>query len=335
MKPRTRRPVAKHLGTQHRQFIVKPDAAADLPKLAAVFGEPFADSSALPTHYLSRETRQHVKVALSGDGGDELFAGYDRYRAVALAGRFRYLPRWLRRTMGLGLRPLLPGTHPKSRGARLKRFLATLDEPPDRRYASYMRLFDHTLLGNLRPPEMSSDGDCADYLIQPLHELRAKRDMVQSALALDRVTYLPEDLLVKLDRSSMLHALEVRSPFMDHELVHFAASLPTRALLGRGKKPLLREAFAMDLPRQVFRRPKMGFAVPIGEWFRGSLRSMLRDSLFASDSFASNHFNRSTIERLIDEHETESADHSQRLYGLLMLELWHQTAKFTVAQPPG
>jgi asparagine synthase (glutamine-hydrolysing) len=151
------------------------------------------------------------------------------------------------------------------------------------------------------------------------------KDVVRASLALDRRTYLPGDLLTKVDRASMLHALEVRSPFMDHELVRFAAGLTTDQLLRGGPKRMLREAFAADLPAWVFKRKKMGFAVPIGEWFRGELRPMLRDHLFAADSFAAGHFNRSVVERLVEEHETFKVDHSQRLYALLMLELWWRT----------
>src|SRR5262249_34161365 len=132
--------VAKHIGTTHRQFIVKPNAAEDLPKLASVFGEPFADSSALPTHYLARETRQHVKVALSGDGGDELFAGYDRYRAMLLGESFASMPTKLREIAASKLWEKIPGTHPKSKGARIKRMLATLNEPAAVRYDGYLRL---------------------------------------------------------------------------------------------------------------------------------------------------------------------------------------------------
>src|SRR4029453_11662213 len=134
--------------------------------------------------------------------------------------------------------------------------------------------------------------------------------------------YLPGDLLTKVDRAAMLHALEVRSPFMDHELVQLAATLSVSQLLGGGAKRMLREAFAGDLPSWVFKRKKMGFAVPIGEWFRGELREMLRDNLFASKSFARANFNMPVVQRLVDEHESRRVDHSQRLYALLMLELW-------------
>jgi asparagine synthase (glutamine-hydrolysing) len=188
-----------------------------------------------------------------------------------------------------------------------------------------MSLFDQQTTRELMPAESTVE---ADYISQVFDQLRTGgRDEVQAALAVDRSTYLPDDLLVKADRASMLHALEVRSPFMDHELVQFAAGLTTDQLLKGGPKRMLREAFAQDLPAWVFKRKKMGFAVPIGEWFRGELRPMLRDHLFASDSFAATHFNKAVVERLVDEHERERVDHSQRLYALLMLELWWKTQR--------
>jgi asparagine synthase (glutamine-hydrolysing) len=186
---------------------------------------------------------------------------------------------------------------------------------------------------------MKDPGGDPDWLWKQFAAFNADGlDVVEAATALDRVTYLPEDLLTKVDRAAMLHALEVRSPFMDGGLVAMAAGLKTEHLFGsRGgaaafmqspmtapAKKLLRDAFARDLPPQVFKRPKMGFAVPIGEWFRGDLRSMLRDSLSAADSFAAAHLQPTAVQQLLDRHETGEADHSQRLYALLMLELWHR-----------
>jgi asparagine synthase (glutamine-hydrolysing) len=327
--------VARHLGTKHEQFIVHPDAANDLPKLAAVFGEPFADSSSLPTHYLSRETRRHVKVALSGDGGDELFGGYDRYRALWMGEAFRSMPEPLQRIAKSKLWEQLPGgTHPKSVVTRIKRMLASLHLPAPQRYDSYLRFFDDATVATLLPREDASEG--AMWLTHQFTGLSDGRDVVQTAIALDRVTYLPDDLLTKVDRASMLHALEVRSPFMDPSLVCFAAGLTTDQLFGSRAharafmqtpmtapaKTLLRDAFAADLPAFVFKRPKMGFAVPIGEWFRAHLRSMLHDTLLSRDSFAAANLDAITIQRLLREHESTQADHSQRLYALLILELW-------------
>jgi asparagine synthase (glutamine-hydrolysing) len=308
--------VAAHLGTTHRSFTCKPDAAADLPKLAEVFGEPFADSSALPTHYLSQQTRHEVKVALSGDGGDELFGGYDRYRAMWLSQKCP----WLAYLAG----PLrwLPSGHPKSRLTRLKRWAATAHLPPGQRYASYLRLFDFPLLRQLLHPDLLESAPSGDNLADLYTAALPGRDPVTAALAVDRATYLPEDLFTKVDRASMLHALEVRSPFMDPDLLTFASSLTTAQLLSGGPKRLLREAFAADLPPEVFHRPKMGFALPMGSWFRNELRGLLHESLFASDSFASQHFQVRVVRDLVEAH-ARGVDHAQRLYALLMLELWY------------
>jgi asparagine synthase (glutamine-hydrolysing) len=313
--------VAEHLGTTHHSFVVKPDASADLPKLAAAFGEPFGDSSALPTHYLARETRQHVKVALSGDGGDELFGGYDRYRAMALAERLRHMPGVLLKSAGWWRS--LPGTHPKSRLTRAKRFLESLSLPAPERYASLLGIFPWPLMRELMPTLAETDG--AGWYVSM--GFLSGLPVVEASLATDRLTYLPDDLLRKVDETSMMHALEVRSPFMDHELVQFAAGLTTDQLLKGGPKRMLREAFAQDLPAWVFKRKKMGFAIPIGEWFKSELRPMLRDNLFANDSFASQHFDMKVVHRFVEEHEQSRIDHSQRLYSLLMLELWWRTMK--------
>ena len=309
------RAVAEHLGTEHHEFRVTVDAAADLPKLAAAFGEPFGDSSALPVHYLARETRKHVKVALSGDGGDELFGGYDRYRAIALSQRLENLvPTFVTARLGR------LGGHPKSTANRAGRFFRSLRMPMSQRYASYRRIFDDEQITQLLGAAESNEPDVVARLFET--SLIAGARPAEGGLAVDRVTYLPDDLLTKLDRASMLHNLEVRSPFMDHELVQFAAGLTSDQLLKGGPKRMLRDAFAADLPDFVFKRRKMGFAVPIGQWFRGQLREMLRDNLFAADSFARSHFNVNVVQRLIDEHEQQRVDHSQRLYALLMLELW-------------
>jgi asparagine synthase (glutamine-hydrolysing) len=313
--------VARHLGTEHREFRVRANAAEDLPKIAAAFEEPFGDSSALPTHYLARETRKHVKVALSGDGGDELFGGYDRYRAMRLAERLGSFGRGFVQSVAPLLRWM--SSHPKSRAARLRRFSESLHLRPTWRYGSYLRLFDTEALQQLLKPHVMDLKIC--YQAENWIALRfgdTRADVAEAAMAVDRVTYLPGDLLTKVDRCSMMYALEVRSPFMDHELVRWAAGLPARVLFDGRPKRLLRLGFEKDLPASVFRRKKMGFAVPIGDWFCGELRDTLRDALFSSGSFAEGYFERAALERMIAEHESRAVDHSQRLYGLLMLELW-------------
>lgn len=337
------RAVARHLGTDHHELRVTIDAAQDLPKLAGALGEPFGDSSFLPTYYLSRETRRHVTVALSGDGGDELFGGYERYRAMQLGRRLDALPTSIRRLLS-SVGRAMPDDHPKSAVAKLKRFLSAADRPPAGRYLSLMRLFDDALLHEIR----GHDSFSPDPLIDSFNQLAHSRDVVAAAAALDRISYLPGDLLTKVDRASMLFALEIRCPFMDHGLVGWAAQLDADQLLaggrsgdparpvssdGRGRTPysggkrMLREAFAADLPAWVFHRPKMGFAVPIGQWFRHGLKSMLHDHLLAADSFAADHFNLHPIRRLLAEHHSGRQDHTQRLYALLMLELWWRSTR--------
>jgi asparagine synthase (glutamine-hydrolysing) len=296
--------VAGHLGTTHHTFHITPDVAGDLPALARSFGEPFADSSLLPTYYLARETRQHVKVALGGDGGDELFAGYDRYRALRLAQRLSPLLRLLPDPPGSWL-----GAHPKSHVARLARFWSIARLPVGERYDALTRFF---------PPGVLGAPGYHDVL-QPFQ----RNDPLLSALAFDRRHYLEGDLLTKVDRASMLVNLEVRSPFMDHRLVQYASQLRTVDLLRHGMKGILKRAFAHDLPPAVFTRPKMGFALPIGEWLRTSMRDMLRD-LVLSPAAVCSRWPRAELERLIDDHHERRADHSQRLFALIMLELWHR-----------
>ena len=311
------REVAAFLGTEHHEFRVSADAADVLPTLARRFGQPFADSSAVAVYRLAEQTRRHVKVALGGDGGDELFGGYDRYAALALAGRLDGVPPSLRRALasfstGIG------GGHPKSRLARAARLGVSLADAPAERYARYMRLFPRGLVGRL----LGHQGEAGRVAGRSLNEFLDDRGPVAAAAALDRATYLPGDLLTKLDRASMAHALEVRSPFMDADLIRFASTLNDGQLRDRrGGKRLLRDAFAADLPASVFGRGKMGFAVPVGEWFRGELGPMLRETLFAADSFARSRLNFGVVEELVEQHD-RGVDHGQRLYALLMLELW-------------
>ena len=322
--------LSAHLGTRHHTFRVTPSIAAELPALAAVFGEPFADSSALPTHNLARQTRGCVKVVLSGDGGDELFGGYDRYRAMAITERLSRLPGWAKAGISRAA-AALPGTHPKSLASRARRLTSSLSATAADRYQSYVQLFDFRLIDQLRGKRWSDELWAADYesLADEFNAYLGHYgfDVVRAACATDISGYLPGDVLTKVDRCSMLHGLEVRSPFMDPDVVTFAAGLTTDQLLKGGPKRMLREAFADDLPPWVFKRKKMGFAVPVGDWFRGPLRPMLRDTLFSAHAFGRSHFDMAVVQRLVDEHESRRVDHGQRLYALLMLELWWDTVR--------
>jgi asparagine synthase (glutamine-hydrolysing) len=301
------REVASHLGTQHHEARATIDLARDLVRLVESFGQPFADSSALPTHLLARETRRHVTVALSGDGGDELFGGYDRYRAMALARqpllRLASLVPWWK---------LLPRKDQKSKLSRLRRLLERTRLDDASRYDAWIRVTDRDTVASLLS---RTNAQLEPASIDPAR-------VVGSCAALDRTTYLPFDLLTKVDRCSMLHSLEVRSPMLDHEVVALASRLSDDQLIAGGGKRMLREAFASDLPASVFGRPKRGFAVPVGAWLRGDLRTLTQDLVLGAGSFTSDHLDRKVVARMVDEHMRGMVDHTHRVYSLLVLEVW-------------
>jgi asparagine synthase (glutamine-hydrolysing) len=310
------REVARHLGTTHREFRAKPDLARDLPLLARSFGEPFADSSMLPTYLLCRETRKHVTVALSGDGGDELFGGYDRYRALLHSQKWAGL---IPRVVSGPLGGVLGRGHPKSKWTRAGRFLASLSLPVAKRYDSYVRVFSDKDIAAVLPGLTMQTPPLAERFAA-FEKSVDGQDVVRIACDVDGQTYLPHDLHTKVDRASMLHALEVRAPLMDLEVLLYSAHLTSPQL---NRKVQLREAFAAELPTSVFARPKRGFAAPIGEWFCGELRAMLHDAVDAAGSFTRERLSRDAVGRMMDEHQSHRRDHSQRLFAVLMLELWH------------
>ena len=321
------RQVSEHLGTEHHSFTVTPDAEAVLDDLVEHYDEPFADSSAIPTWYVSRLTREHVTVALSGDGGDELFAGYDRYRAVRLAERIDRLGP-LRQFLAAGFWQRIPSSsRQKSRIRQLKRFSHALSLSPLRRYCDWISIFNdqrRNELFNEPSKNLLAGFDPLWFLEKHSAPLR-DRDSVTALSITDLQTYLPCDLNTKVDIASMGNSLEARQPFLDHRLVEFAISLPLRYKFrgGRGKW-LLRQAFGDQLPDRIWNRPKMGFGVPIGEWFRGQLRGRLEDSILARDAACLEYFSAAAIQRLVDEHQNRVVDHSYRLWSIMMFELWLQ-----------
>ena len=328
--------VARELGTEHQTFRVEPDAWSALPALADQFDEPFADSSALPTWFVARETRRHVTVALTGDAGDELFGGYDRYRAVALAAQLDRLPAGLRRWLGGPLARAVPASaQAKTRLRAAKRFLERVDMPPDRRYLGWVALFDEPTRVGLyasdfldelaKAAETSGrDPDPASALFEAL-DAAGKRDPATRAMVADLLTYLPGDLLAKVDQASMAHSLECRSPFLDHRVVELALSLPLDhklRLRGGRSKVVLKTACADLIPPSILTRPKMGFGVPLDRWFRGPLGAELRDVLLDPRTAARGLFRPGAVAALLDDHLAGRRDHAYRLWALLMLELW-------------
>jgi len=322
------RQVAQLFKTEHHEFVVRPKAVELLPALVWHYNEPYADSSALPTYYLSRLARTHVTVALNGDAGDENFAGYPRHVAIRLVQAFHRLPAGVRAGLAAaaGLIPAsLPPRHPL-RYAR--RFLSRLPETtPAREYGRWISHFTDAMKADLYAPAFHDEVGGIDSL-GPLLDVFAASDapdVVESALDADVNLYLPDDLLVKVDIASMAHSLEARSPLLDHELMEFVASIPARQKVRFGvKKYLFKRAMAGVLPREIIHREKQGFGVPIDRWFRGELADMAQDTLLSTRALSRGYFRRDAVARLLDEHRRGTAQWHHHLWNLLMLELWHQ-----------
>jgi asparagine synthase (glutamine-hydrolysing) len=322
------REVATRLGTEHHEFRVEPQSLDVLEKLVWHYDEPFADSSALPTYYVSKLTREHVTVALTGDGGDELFAGYLRYRAVRLAAWFDRLPRFAR---GLLSNPMWQGL--ASRGAqrsllrRAGRLAEAISYRPQRRYLEWVSLFNEARRANLYSDEFLAQLPDADpfQFLSAAFARTPHRDQVTSASLADLVTYLPCDLMTKVDIASMANSLECRAPLLDYRVVELAAQMPIQYKLERGRgKRILREAFGELLPASLMRRPKMGFGVPLGHWFRGDIRDYSRQVLLDPRSLARGYFRPGAVEQLLNDHASGAFDHGHRLWALLCFELWHR-----------
>lgn len=323
------RQVAERYATDHYEFVVTPNALTILPELVWAYGEPYADSSAVPTYYVSRETRQHVTVALNGDGGDELFAGYDRYRATRLAAYYEKAPRWLRENIiASAIRHLPESTKRNDIFGRLKRFALAMDTTPEQRYAKWVTLLANSEKSRLYTPDFQAQVAGLDSLsiIEQTYSLADSPDFVERTQFVDTRTYLPDDLLVKVDIATMIHSLEGRSPFLDHKLVEFVARLPVSyKLRGRVSKYILKRALHNYLPKTILNRGKQGFGVPVGRWFRHELRQIAYDVLLDQDTLARGLFDERAVHTLLDEHVKGRANHWQRIWELLMLELWFRS----------
>jgi asparagine synthase (glutamine-hydrolysing) len=323
------RQVAARYGTDHHELRVEADAIGILPRLVWHYGEPFADSSALPSFYLAELTRRHVTVALNGDGGDENFAGYRRYVAQAYTDRLSILPSSIRRGIAKYARAISQGAGRETFRGRAARALGAVAEPPSRRYDRWMSCFTREQLQELYDPafaDLLPDVGAADAMIVDPWMRSNAPTTVGVLLDVDIQTYLPGDLLVKMDIASMAHSLEVRSPFLDHVLMERAARLPARLKLrGRTSKALLKDAVRPWLPEAVVDRAKMGFGAPIAEWFRGSLSRLPDDVLLDPQATGRGMFRTQAVERLITDHRSGARDNSAKLWALLQLELWLRT----------
>ena len=322
------RKIAKIFATDHHEYIVKPEALDILPKIIWHFNEPFADSSCIPTYYLSKMTRQEVTVALNGDGGDETFAGYERYVANKIANIYYLMPQSIRKNLVSFITAVLPeSTRRNDFIKRFKKFAKANDSSRERRYARWMSIFDDDLKSNLYSEKLKNrlkGIDSWNYLLDVYRQSDAN-NFIDATLFVDTMTYLPGDLLVKIDISSMANSLEARSPFLDHKLMEFAASIPSNLKLkGWTTKYLLKKALTNVLPKDILNRRKAGFGVPIGTWFRQELKDYAYDILLSEKSLKRGYFKKDAIKRILDEHTKGKIDQGARIWSLINFELWHQ-----------
>jgi asparagine synthase (glutamine-hydrolysing) len=321
------RMVAERFGTDHEEFRVEPEGLSIMPRLARHYGEPYGDPSAIPSFHLAEMTARHVTVALNGDGGDESFAGYGRYVHNSVAGRFDRLPGGLRRAAARAGR---------AAGGRPARFGELLELGPAERYARSMCIWPRDMLEPLLAPEFAAEAGATgaeELLVGLWHDSDAPDDLGRM-LATDVESYLPGDLLVKMDIATMAHSLEARSPFLDHHVMEFAASLPAEVKLrGTDGKKILKGALRGLLPDDVLDRPKMGFGVPLARWFRHELRDLPAERLLDPSAGARGYFRPAEMERVIAEHHSGAADHAHRIWVLLMLDAWHREVLDVPAGP--
>lgn len=308
--------VAHALGTEHQTFHVEPDALALLPRLVWHHDQPFADSSAIPTFLVSQMTREQVTVALTGDGGDELFAGYERFYALTLARRLRAIPPLIWQTAETALAVVPEGTDYYNPVRRARRFVRAASYPESRAYFDWVRIFSadqvHQLTGR-------GDDPAAEQFAHLYTGSGAN-----AALAANFRTYLPDDLLIKTDRSSMAVSLETRAPFLDVRVIELAARIPLNLKLrGRTTKYILKRAARGLLPDAIIDRPKHGFGVPLGAWLRRDQTSV-RELLLDQRTRERGLLDGATVAALLDEHASGQRDHGQRIWALLTLELWYR-----------
>jgi asparagine synthase (glutamine-hydrolysing) len=315
------RVVSRHFATDHYEYVVRPDALSMIDRLITHFDEPFGDPSAIPTWYVSEIAARHVTVVLSGDGGDELFGGYDRYIPHPRVAAFdRWAPPGSRRLAGL-VWPWLP------QGLRGKNFLRRVSRDAPGRYFDEIGYFqpdekDALLTADVR---RSIGGAKADEALAARFDRFRKLPWHGQLMGFDFETYLPGDILTKVDRTSMAHSIESRVPLLDNEVIDFAARLPVDLKIrDNRRKYILKRAATGLLPESVLHRRKQGFGVPVGIWFRGGLKELFADVLLSQRARQRGYFNVAFIQRLVREHLDGTREHTRRLWALLIFELWHR-----------
>jgi asparagine synthase (glutamine-hydrolysing) len=318
--------VAERYGTEHREFVVSPDVTDLLPELIETMEQPFADSSVIPSYYISKLTRQHVTVALSGLGGDEIGGGYQRYLGMLWAEHYNRLPsvfqpRWLEAAVRR-----LPDVRSGRRWIdQAKRFVATARLSPAGRYAAMVTTFSAADRERLLVPEFIQSSSSPEDLVMRTFRSGAADSPLHAAMLADLGSYLPGDLLTLADRISMRHSLEVRVPFLDHPLVELMALVPNDLkVYGRTKKVLMREAFRELLPPSILKRRKVGFSVPLALWLRMDLRPMLQEILSEPDVHRLGYLRYPEVKRIVEQHLSGRDNHESKLWALMNLVCWHR-----------
>ncbi len=317
---------AEQFGTRHTEFLVTPSAVDVLPVLARRYGEPFADPSAIPAYYLAQLTAGHVKVALTGDGGDEAFGGYPRHLAARACGQVDRLAPSFGKLIGL-LGSVLPrGRDRKAALTRARLLLGALQLAPARRHAAWLAYSsEHDKQDLYRASFLDAAGgpDSAAVFEDAYARCAGLKDPAAAAMFADLTVYLPNDPLVKIDIATMAHGLETRAPLLDHKLIELAFRIPSRHKLhGARGKYVLRHAFRDLLPERIYSRGKMGFGVPIARWLRTELAPFARDTLLGSSTILNDVFSRDRIRQMLDDHASGRADRSYPIWTLLCFELW-------------
>jgi asparagine synthase (glutamine-hydrolysing) len=318
--------VSNHFSTEHHEFVVRPNAIEILPKLVWYYNEPFADSSAIPTYYVAHLTKDFVKVVLTGDAGDENFAGYNRYLRSKWVAQFTKIPEKVRREVIPAFLRSISSLHWKEKTLnRLADFMEMLSADQGRNYAEQIKIFNAKEKDDIYTQNFAKQIEGEDpisFLLSKYEEAETE-DLLEKLLYVDINSYLPEDLLVKMDIATMANSLEARVPFLDHKFMELVAGIPSHLKLkGTTTKLILKKAFSNFLPDAILKRKKMGFGVPVSRWFRNELKTYIYEILLDSRTLNRGYFKREGIERLLNDHIGLRYDHSSKIWALLFLEIW-------------
>ena len=332
--------IAERFETEHTELTVTPNVAELVPKLACYFDEPFADSSAIPTFYLSQLARRTMTVALGGDGGDEVFAGYLTYQADKLAQLYDRLPDFLTRRVLPAVVDLLPVSDKKiSLEFKARRFVENALLEPGRRHYAWKAFFDDSLKRALLSDDILTvlNGSLDTYpIFQRYYAEACNHDLLNAFLYMDTRVYLPDDILVKVDRMSMAHSLEVRVPLLDYRVVEFMFGLPGHLKMpGLELKHLLKRTMRGMLPVQTLKKPKRGFNAPVPMWLKNELRPLVHQYLSPARIRAQGLFNPETVSRLVSDHLAGRADYSRNIWALLVFTIWQEQSIRQRTEPTG